>query len=487
VVDVPKMALAQSGGDYPATNERPSMVMLPASFPGGMVPVRPTDQAFGRLLDFVTTSGQEPAKPDTDKLQTTPEKNSNVPANNPLDLSGQLGRQVEELDVGQPAEKQTDQKSSQPPRKEIIETSGRIEVIRQRYPDGQVQIEREVTQDTVGNYFNHGSWRLYGPTGQTLSEGMFQYGLMEGPWIRWHPAAPAGIFTLKPFNLFRGPYMSMTTFAEGKLDGVWSIADTNQRKIMEIAYRQGKRHGLSAWYYPSSKKMREQYFIDGVLEGPLVEWDEKGVETRREEYVKGRKVIAETSYFRPKQKKSESFFLDAQLELSEEDNWWDATPAAYQEIGTKTQNGPANTWYENGQPQMQGQFDSGKRTGSWNWWHANGQKQSSGTFNADEKVGLWIWWHPNGMKAVEGNYEHDRPIGVWNWWDDQGRLSGTQPFVDDPDQQPTTTAPKIETPAANPTPTTLDPPLSDNDAEEFELIEQELSTPHSPPKSPNGN
>ena len=448
-----------------------------------MIPVKPTDQAFGRLLDFVTLSGQDPAKSEPNSSSQSPAQNPATQSAGQLDLSDQLGRQVEELDLGQSTDKQTDQNSTEPPRKRTVETSGRVEVIRQRYPDGKVQIEREVTQDLLGNYFNHGNWRLYGPTGQTLSEGVFQFGLMEGPWSRWHPATPTGIFTLTPFNLFRGPFLSMTTFAEGKLDGVWSISDTNQRKIMEIAYKNGKRHGLSAWYYPDSTKMREQYFVEGVLEGPQVEWNEKGAESRREEYVKGKKVITETSFFRPQQKKSEVFFLDAQLELSEEDNWWDATPAAYQEIGTKTQHGGVNTWYENGQSQMQGQFDSGKRTGQWNWWHANGQRRSSGRFDADEKVGPWTWWHPNGMKAVEGNYEHDQPAGVWNWWDDQGRLSDNQAFVNEPNQQPTTAAPKLETPTTNPPPTTVVPPLSDKDTEEIELIEQELTAPQSPPNT----
>ncbi|MFN5706829.1 MAG: toxin-antitoxin system YwqK family antitoxin [Planctomycetota bacterium] len=333
-----------------------------------------------------------------------------------------------ELDFRELGSQQESGEEKRAASKRTIETSGRVEVVKQHYPDGKVQIEREVTQDLEGNYFNHGYWRLFGPSGQTLADGVFQYGLMEGPWSRWHPAQPEGLFKLRPFNLFRGPFLSTATFVGGKLDGVWQITDSSQRKIMEVAYRNGKRHGLSAWYYPDSSRMREQYFNDGILDGTLTEWDERGRETRRDEYVKGRRVVTETANYRPQQKKSEITYLDPLTELAGPDDWWEATPAAFKSIGRKVEHGSCGTWFENGQPQMQGQYDNGKRFGNWTWWHANGMKQLSGRFEADKKVGQWIWWHANGQKAIEGNYQADQAAGVWNWWDEKGRKTDSRNY-----------------------------------------------------------
>lgn len=357
----------------------------------------------------------------------------------PIDLSrfqspskpnNSANRELDFRDLGPPQQADNEDPGRDRPRsrKQTIETSGRVEVVKQHYSDGKVQIEREVTQDLEGNYFNHGYWRLFGPAGQTLADGVFQYGLMEGPWSRWHPAQPEGLFKLRPFNLFRGPFLSTATFVGGKLDGVWQITDSSQRKIMEVAYRDGKRHGLSAWYYPDSSRMREQYFNDGVLDGTLTEWDERGRETRRDEYVKGRRVVTTTANYRPQQKKSEVTYLDPVLELAGPDDWWEATPAAFKTIGRKVEHGPCGTWFENGQPQMQGQYQDGKRVGNWTWWHANGMKQLSGRFEADRKVGQWTWWHANGQKAIEGNYQADQAAGVWNWWDEKGKRTDNRNY-----------------------------------------------------------
>ena len=43
----------------------------------------------------------------------------------------------------------------------IADDGAEIEVIRERYPNRSVKIEREVTQDAEGNYVNHGSWKMW--------------------------------------------------------------------------------------------------------------------------------------------------------------------------------------------------------------------------------------------------------------------------------------------------------------------------------------
>jgi antitoxin component YwqK of YwqJK toxin-antitoxin module len=417
------------------SNPAPYRPASHAGVPAPLVPLNPPSQKPpAKLSGFLTSPGQELQQPQPGVTPAPGTQASETSPPIPLrrgqnEQSGPIRLDFRDLDqqrdLDQPLERgDRSQKSG----KRTIETSGRVEVVKQHYPDGKIQIEREVTQDLEGNYFNHGYWRLYGPAGQTLADGVFQHGLMEGPWSRWHPAQPEGLFRLRPFNLFRGPFLSTVTFIEGKLDGVWTITDSSQRKVMEVAYREGKRHGLSAWYYPDSSRMREQYFNDGVLDGFLTEWDERGKETRRDEYVKGRRIVTETANYRPQQKKSEVTYLDPLLELEGSDDWWEATPAAFKSIGKKVQNGACTTWYENGQPQMQGQYQDGKRVGQWTWWHSNGMKQLAGRFDVDRKTGQWTWWHANGLKSIEGNYQSDRPAGIWNWWDEKGKRTDTRNY-----------------------------------------------------------
>ena len=302
-----------------------------------------------------------------------------------------------------------------------------MEVIRTRYPNGKVQILRHVSQDTDGNYFNNGVWRLFNQRGQILAEGQFTEGLMEGRWKRWHPASSDGLFQTKPFNMFQGPFLSSASFTKGKLNGVWEMFDSNQQKILEIPYKNGKRNGTAIWWFPQSLKMRQVNFREGVVDGPLAEWDSRKKLVRREEYIEGRKVIRQTTMYRPKQKESEVFYLDASMKLTGGDNWWDAQPAKYELDGERIQHGPVNAWYANGQRKMQGQFIDGKRMGAFTWWHPNGQRSCSGLFDADMKQGIWTWWHSNGVKSTRVSFVDNETTGILTEWNERGQVISNQP------------------------------------------------------------
>jgi antitoxin component YwqK of YwqJK toxin-antitoxin module len=150
-------------------------------------------------------------------------------------------------------------------------------------------------------------------------------------------------------------------------------------------------------------------------------------------YRDGRKLVRNTSFYRPKQKKDESFYLDARLEPDGMDNWWDAKPAPYLSSGKRVQNGQTRTWYENQQLQSAGQYKADKPVGRFYWWHKNGNRSSVGQFDEEGKrFGRWIWWHENGIKQVEGDYRDDEPVGVWKSWNEDGKLVKDKDY-DEPD------------------------------------------------------
>ncbi len=302
------------------------------------------------------------------------------------------------------------------------------QIITQRYPDGKVQLQRRVAQDSDGNYFNDGPWQLFNRQGELVASGQFANGVMDGTWERWHAAGSGGMFQTNPFTEFEGPFVSTATFSNGKLEGVWVINDRHQRKIVEVPYTQGKRNGTATWWHPNSQRMRSMNFKDDLLDGPLLEWDDKDQLVRNDEYIAGQKVIRLTSFFRPQQKSSETFFLDGQLTLAGSDNWWDAEPAEYKQNGAKSQHGPTVAWHTNGQRKMVGQYQNDVRVGQFHWWHENGTRALVGRFEAGRKVGLWTWWHDNGMKSIEGSYENDQPVGAWNWWNSSGQVENQQDF-----------------------------------------------------------
>lgn len=306
------------------------------------------------------------------------------------------------------------------------QSTGGLEVIVQRYPDGKPQIEREVAQDDEGNFYNHGFWKVYSKKGNVIAQGQYRNGEMDGLWERQHNKESSGLFSTKPFSLFQGPFTSTATFKNNTLDGMWTLTDYYERKIFEVPYTDGQRDGTATWWYPTMNKMREVTFENGTIDGKLLEWDEQNKLTRDETFLEGKKIIREVTFYRPKQKETEKFYLDGKLEIEGQDNWWDAQPAPIVSAGKKLQHGRTLSWYDNGLPKMKGQYVDGDRVGRFTWWHANGTKQLEGEYERGTKIGVWTWRHENGMKAIEGSYENGRAVGVWKWWQADGKVEAQE-------------------------------------------------------------
>lgn len=336
------------------------------------------------------------------------------------------------------------------------------ELVKQFYPDGKVQIERYVAQDEKGNFFNHGSWKLFNRRGQVMAKGNFEDGMMSGSWERWHPANSSGMFQSAPFNEYKGPFISTATFKDGKLDGVWAIFDQFQRKIAEIPYKAGLRHGTATWKFPDSSNMRIARFTAGKMDGPLYEWDRQSKLVRNDEYIKGKRVIKNVTFYRPKQRKSENYFLEGQYELEGDDSWWDAKPAEYVQTGSRTQHGPSYVWHENGQVKMRGSYQNNEPVGTFTWWHSNGQRELTGSYRGGLKSGKWTGWHANGMKSFEGQFEEDERSGKWRWWDEDGKVRSEKDF-----DQPEESTDVLKKPK----------PKTEDDSTESETKEQAVEAP----------
>ena len=157
------------------------------------------------------------------------------------------------------------------------------EVIKERFPDGSVRIERNVTQDAEGNYLNHGPWKMWDENGNLVAQGDYANGNRTGVWVRWYRnVAEADLLSKIPYQQFLGPFISQATFENGQLNGLWTIYDNRMRKISQWAFADGKRHGISNWWYANGRKMREVQFREGRLDGQFLEWTPDGAERVKE-------------------------------------------------------------------------------------------------------------------------------------------------------------------------------------------------------------
>lgn len=306
--------------------------------------------------------------------------------------------------------------------------SKEVEVVRERYPNRAVKIEREVTQDAHGNYINHGTWKMWDERGTLVAEGRFKNGERDGVWNRWYRSgSEADVLTKIPYNQFTAPFVSQATFKDGKLEGKWTIYDSKQRKISEWEFTDGERNGKSSWWFANGRKMRDIDFENGEINGNYIEWNAEGKETAKGSYQHGRKLAAKIEYHNgnSKQKKSEGLYLHAKEIVQTPDDWWNAKIAVYTKQGKDERHGHWSSWYATGHKQIEGDYQNDLQVGKFTWWYDNGQVALEGTYENGKQTGPWTWWHQNGLKATQGEYADGSPTGQWRWWDTNGRVNET--------------------------------------------------------------
>ncbi|MCU0880949.1 MAG: hypothetical protein MUF06_24535, partial [Pirellulaceae bacterium] len=190
-----------------------------------------------------------------------------------------------------------------------------IEIVKERYENGVVRIEREVTQDAAGNYIPHGLWRQYDPTGRLIAEGRYVESRKEGIWRRLYRGDDAALFATQPYRTFTPPFVSQATFKSGRLHGKWIITDAKERKVHELSFQEGQRNGPSIWYYPSGQVLQTGEYVGGRAHGDFVQYGESGDSVSRESYQEGRKLAPRIDYYDGAQlvKKTEAMILHAPL------------------------------------------------------------------------------------------------------------------------------------------------------------------------------
>jgi antitoxin component YwqK of YwqJK toxin-antitoxin module len=302
---------------------------------------------------------------------------------------------------------------------------GEVEVVRERYNDGAIHIERQTTLDRDGNYVNHGAWKMFAPSGNVLAEGQYHFGKRVGLWTRWHGANDSKLFSENPFKEFKAPFMSQVNFTDGVMDGEWIITDANDRKVCQISLKDGQRHGLAISWLPNGSTYRQGTYENGLPVGDLLEINKKtGKLERTATYSEGRKIVNKIEYYPgEKQKKAEAQYLSPVASQQSADEFWKAQLAKFTTEGKNLRHGVAKAWFPNGKLESEGTYQFGKKSGAFTFWHENGQVLATGEYRDDKAEGQWVWWHQNGQRSAFGRYENGQLIGEWRWWNEGGKLT----------------------------------------------------------------
>ena len=304
------------------------------------------------------------------------------------------------------------------------------EIIRERFPNGAVRIEREVAQDAEDNYLNHGNWQMWDAHGNRVAKGQYRNGKRHGSWTSWRLDDKSSLLSDTPLTDFTAPLISQANFQDGNLHGDWIIYDAKQRKICQFSFENGKRDGQWTWWYPTGRKQREATYENGDVEGEVFQWNTASQLVAKSTYTEGRRLAKKVVYHHEtdRQKKTEGTYLFAKRVPQSSDDWWYARLATKKPVGKDEKHGNWTSWYPNGQEQMRGNYHYDIETGKFTWWHSNGQKSADGTFEAGKQHSTWTWWHPNGQKSVQGQFSYGEKTGHWNYWNSAGKITQRADF-----------------------------------------------------------
>lgn len=324
-----------------------------------------------------------------------------------------------------------------------------LEVIRERYPDRTVKIERHVVQDGNLNYVNHGPWTMWDPSGTVLAKGEYWQGKRHGEWKRYyiegadgHPQDLPGrdperkdvSFDAPEFKGFKKPFTSSATFVEDKVVGTWSIADADGKTVLSIDLDRNVPQGKAVWYFASGNKQREVDFKQGAVDGEWREWDAEGNQLRNDHYIEGRRQAEAVTKFDSGEKSSEGTYLYAKESIAVDFDWWTGNfkmQVAGAE-GKPIKQGKWNYWYEDGGKRCEAEYVDDKPVARHSWWYRNGQKECEGEFIDGRSQGTWTYWHENGQKAAQGDYHNGIKVGKWIRWSLEGKVAESKdhPYQD---------------------------------------------------------
>jgi len=278
-------------------------------------------------------------------------------------------------------------------------------------------------QDAEGNFVHDGLYRQYDLQGTLIAVGEYRNGRREGVWQRLHAAGESPLFQTAPYKEFKGPFLSQANFKNGLLEGKWTIADAQQRKISEIAFARGERNGDAAWFYPNGSLMMKITYDQGRVHGDVVKWGPDSSIVMKEKFQNGRQLTTKTEFHKKDVKHREIAYLNAMLYARVPDDWDKAQLAVFEARGQDEKHGQFKTWHANGNLARQGEFRYNLPVGKINYWYENGQPQTEGGYVDGRPHGVWTWYHPNGQKSIVGEYRDGAAIGTWTWWNADGKVA----------------------------------------------------------------
>lgn len=235
----------------------------------------------------------------------------------------------------------------------------------------------------------------------------------------------------RPDEYWKSFYRNGNVKAEGNrkkfaLDGPWTFYGEEGNKVVEISYERGKKNGLRKTF-KEEKVVKEETFVDDVLQGYTQHYDLKG------------RLIRETPFVDGKEK-GEGYEYNTDGLVITLLTYKAGVLTKKQGINRRDEQGQKQSlWIEffpNRRTKIEGTYVNDLKNGYWKYYQPNGnlirvEKWIMGVLqeNAQEvaKVEIKREINPNtGKLAFKGSYRNGKPEGVHREYGDDGEVTSSK-------------------------------------------------------------
>jgi antitoxin component YwqK of YwqJK toxin-antitoxin module len=273
----------------------------------------------------------------------------------------------------------------------------------------------------------NGFRRVYDNSGSLVSEEAFVEDIKEGRSTSYFPSGK-----LKYSILFKAGKESgrgVELQENGVIQMLYDYTNgvlLRQQRVNRLD-NQSRKTGLWVDLFVSHTTRIEEQYSEGLLNGYLKEYNERGNLIKLEKYVEGILQINAKELERTKLQKE--YYDNGKLKRS----------------GSITSNGTAvgiyvsydstgviseAVLYDNGFMVARGLVDSlGLKQGKWQEFYFTGDLKAEGNYQDNQKTGSWVYYHPNKKTEQTGRYLRGKPIDTWRWYYETGSLLKEENYV----------------------------------------------------------
>ena len=349
------------------------------------------------------------------------------------------------------------------------------------YPKGQVNHMTTFKQGQPD-----GKIYSYHENGQVSAEGFYQDGKLEGDYTRFFAGGQREVLIPYVNGEIHGKLIewyengnekTQANYQKGKLQSsgsqpavvrydenhsILEVQDyhngdpsgdhikyhSNERQSYHVHYVDGKKHGKEEWFGSDGKLIGEgeydhgksvgkhwkkhpngtlsymaTYDKKGRLNEPAREFDENGQKTA--EYIKNPEEKLDghyQSWYSNGQLQIDCYYVNGEFDGEQKQFYLSGQLKLHGMYKNQLRHGLFQEWNEDGSLAFEGTFNEGNKEGSFTDWYTNGQMKMCKHFKQSLFHGDQNEWYENGAARLEARYDEGKKDGTLRTWNDKGKL-----------------------------------------------------------------